>query len=415
MIRNTTLRAIAILPVLALLLAACADDTTEKLPFGLDTQAVVSAPHVTQMAFAPDGRMFFAEQITGDIRVLGADGQAQAEPFAHLDVVSYLEQLDWGLTGLALDPGFKTNHYVYALYMEAVDPSPPPAGPTGKPKIVRFTEKDGAGTDETVISDSFPVTPLEHPGYNGSGNIHFGPDGYLYVSIGDYDYPPETSLAQDLSSPVGKLLRIDPKDGSAPKDNPFVSTAGADPRVFAYGFREPFDFAFHPVSGAIYATDNTTVTCEELNILKPGADYGWPTVGGFPYSDCEAGTGEKAIYHFAREGKEPGDFISFVEVSGLEFVPGAKYPQLGESLFACESHRSADAQGQQSPGVLRRLVLGGAAFDEVTASDLIVKDCRGDVAVSPDGTVYYANDTEIRKLLPGTDASGRQAPAISPP
>ncbi len=415
MIRKTPLPAIALIPLLILLLAGCADDTTEKIPFGLETEVVTSAPRVTQMAFAPDGRMFFAEQVTGDIRVLGADGQAQAEPFAHLDVVSYLEQLDWGLTGLALDPGFETNHYVYALYMEPMGTSQPPAGPTGRPNIVRFTEKNGVATDQTVISADFPVTPFEHPGYNGSGNIHFGPDGYLYVSIGDYDYPQETSLSQDLSSPVGKLLRIDPKDGSAPKDNPFASRTGADPRVFAYGFREPFDFAFHPETGAIYATDNTTVTCEELNIIEAGANYGWSNMGEFPYSDCEFGTNEKAIHYFAREDKGPGDFISFVEVSGLEFVPATKYPQMGESLFVCESHRSPDAQGQQSPGVLRRLVLGGPDFDQVTSSDRIVKDCRGDVAVSPDGAVYYANDTEIRKLVSGPDANEQQAPALSPP
>lgn len=408
MSRNLLLILSLALPLAAL---ACSSGSGgEKMPFGLDSQVVATAPRVSEIAFAPDGRVFFAEQLTGNIRIISADGQLQDEPFAHLDVATYLEQLDWGLTGLALDPKFATNHYVYAFYMEPVSDSKPPDGPTARPKIVRFTDRDGKGAEETVITDDFPVTPKEHPGYNGSGKIHFGPDGYLYASIGDYDYPPEGSMARNISTPIGKLLRLDPKDGSAPPGSPLAGEPAADPRVFALGFREPFPFTFEPGSGAIYATDNTTVSCEELNVIEPGKDYGWPDVGQFPYSDCAAGAQEQAIYHFAREGKQPGDFLSFVEVSGLAFVPATQYPQMGASLLVCESHRS-DVGGQRSPGVLRRLVLG-ASGREVTASDVIVRDCKGAVAVSPDGFVFYANDTEVRKLV---TAAGSNAPAgVSP-
>ena len=448
--------AFLVFPLLVALVSACGGgDDEEKIPFGLESEVVTSADHASDMVFAPDGRMFFAEQFTGSIRVVSAEGQLQEAPFAQVAVANWLN-LDWGLTGLALDPEFEANHYVYAFYTSiagsaavpensadqvsavppARDPSEaipqetpagpaplPPAGatftptpipPTGetpapqpqqaappaKPLLVRFTDVDGRGEDETVISDDFPATSKDHPGYNGQGNIHFGPDGMLYLSLGDYDDP---VLVQDLSTPVGKLLRIDPVTGAAPADNPLTGNADADPRIYAYGFREPFDFAFNPDTGDIYGTDNTPDTCEELNIIQPGANYGWPDVGEFPYADCSAGEGVDAISHFAREGKEPGDFLSLVEVSGLAFVPGSRYPALGDSLFVCEAQTSA-VEDVVTNGVLRRVVLAPPSFDSVTSSDVIVKDCKGDVEAAPDGTLYYSNAVEIRRLIPGAAA-----------
>jgi glucose/arabinose dehydrogenase len=270
--------------------------------------------------------------------------------------------------------------------------------------LVRFTDVNGRGDDETVISDEFPVTSKDHAGYNAQGNIHFGPDGMLYMSLGDYD---DTARVQDLSTPVGKLLRIDPQTGDAAAGNPFAGDPEADARIYAYGFRDPFDFTFDPETDAIFGTDNTTVTCEELNIIQEGENYGWPDVGEFPYADCSAGGQTQAIYHFAREGKEPGQFISFVEVSGLTFVPGTRYPALGDSLFVCESQKSA-VDNEVTAGVLRRVVLAAPSFNSVSASDLITKDCKGDVETAPDGTLYYTNATEIRRLIPGT--SGEAAP-----
>ncbi len=388
--RWTGCLALALFPFLILAASACGG--SDELPFGLKTETVASGdrPYVT--AFAPDGRLFYGEQYTGVIRIVATDGV----PFAQVQVANWLD-LDWGLTGIAFDPDYQINHYVYVFYTEPVDPSVP----TGRPKLVRFTDQNGHGADETVISDKFAVTSPQHQGYNANSRIHFGPDGFLYLSIGDYD---TSDQAQDLSKPIGKLLRVTKEDGSAAPGNPYLNNPAADPRVFAVGFRDTFDFAFQPTNEAIYGTDNTTVSCEELNVINAGANYGWPNVGQFPYSDCSAGTGVQAIYHFAREGTQPGDFLSFVEVSGLAFAPGDKYPTLGPSLMVCESQRSV-VNDQRSPGVLRHLVLGGAALNQVTSSDLIVKDCKGDVAVSPDGSIYYSNDTEIRKLTPGNPPS----------
>ena len=352
----------------------------ESNPFGAKSELVTAADHPAAMAFAPDGQLFYAEQFTGNIRVVTAEGELLEEPFAHVDVALYLE---WGLTGLAVDPDFETNHYVYAFFTELVDPDTP----IGRPVIVRFTEEDGRGVDPEVIVDDLPETLPATPGFNASGSIHFGPDGFLYASLGDYDTP---QLVQDLSTPEGKMLRVDKEDGSPAEDNPFADDPEADPRIFAYGFREPFDFAVHPETGQIYGSDNTPVSCEELNLIEAGANYGWPDVGEFPFTDCLAGEGTQAIHFFAQEEMQPGDFLSFVVVSGLEFASGDVYPLLGDSLLVCESETR----------LMRRLVLSEANFDQVTEDDVVLEDCDMDIAISPDGIIYYSNETEIRRLVP---------------
>ncbi|MEE8385318.1 MAG: PQQ-dependent sugar dehydrogenase [Dehalococcoidia bacterium] len=371
---------VLLFPLFLLFLAsACGGDGN---PFGVKSERVTTADRAAAMAFAPDGRLFYAEQFTGAIRVVSAEGELQEEPFAQMEVATYAD-LDWGLTGLALDPDFETNHYVYAFLTEPVVPETPVA----RPVVVRFTDRNSEGVDPEVVIDDLPETLPAHAGFNANGSIHFGPDGFLYLSLGDYDTPP---LVQDLSTPVGTLLRVNKEDGSPAPQNPLAGDPEADPRIFAYGFREPFDFAFQPETGAIYGTDNTTVSCEEVNLIEPGANYGWPEVGEFPYSDCQAGENTKAIYLLAQEGMQPGDFLSFVVVSGLEFASADVYPLLGDSLLVCESETK----------LMRRLVLSGPELDQVTADDVVVEDCQFDIAVSPDGIIYYSNENEIRRLVP---------------
>jgi len=339
----------------------------DSLPFGLTSEVAAKADRARAMEFAPDGRLFFAEQFTGAIRILQSDGTVQAEPFAQIQVANYIDQ-DWGLTGLALDPDFADNHFVYAFFTEPMAEGG--ANPTGKPKLVRFTEENGKAANETVISDNFPSTAEAHAGFNANGRIHFGPDGMLYASVGDYDVAgkddPDRGRLADALQPLGKLLRMDPGDGAPARGNPFADSPDADGRVFARGFRDPFPFTFHPETEAIYGTDNTPYTCEELNIIEEGGDYGWP-VGEFPFSDCSAGDQVDAIHLFSRENTAPEAYLSFVEVSGLAFVPGARYPTLGDSLFVCESQKSKiDPAPSPTKGVLRRLVLSGGVTGCVT-------------------------------------------------
>jgi glucose/arabinose dehydrogenase len=420
-------------PALALLLiaifvavsAACgssstpSDSSAPKFAFGLSAQVIASgadAAFVRAIEFAPDGRMFYAEQFSdtpgstpgtsaADIRVVLADGTLQPTPFATLQVANYLN-LDWGLTGLALDPQFATSHFVYAFYTAPVGDN------IGKPSIVRFTDNNGTGQDQRVISSDFPQTYPNHQGYNANGDLHFGPDGYLYASVGDYDQgsakPAEGGHPEliNLSSPVGKLLRVNKADGSAAPGNPFAAQAGADPRVFASGFREPFSFTFDPVSGSVYGTDNTTVSCEELNVITAGKSYGWGTMGDFPFANCAAGSGQQPIYNYSREGAAPGDFLSFVETQGVSFLKSSTYSQLTDGLVVCESQKSV-VNEKPSPGALVRFVLSSPST--VASSDIIVPDCKGD-AYAHNGVVYYSDATQLLKLTQSGQSGTNQQP-----
>lgn len=420
----------ALLPPLILLLAAfalaCGDDSGEggaetvTYAFGLDSQVIASggfADNVSAIEVAPDGRIFFAEQYKGTVRIMNTDGTMQTAPFTQVLVADWLG-LDWGLTGLALDPDFENNHYVYLFYTEPVrtatyeENGATVEHPVARPRIVRFTEVNGAATEETLISDNFPETSERHPGFNANGEIHFGPDGLLYASVGDYDlFQDQPDVITDPSTPIGKLLRMNP-DGSPAAGNPFEGEEGADTRVYAYGFREPFSFTFSP-DGTIYGNDNTTVSCEELNIIEAGANYGWPQMGEFPYADCSVGPGEQPIFHFTREGQAPGSFLSFVEVSAMAFLEGSAYPGLSDGLIVCESQRSP-VNNVTTRGVLRRLTLSSER--EVALSEQIVNDCKGGMTVH-NGEIYYANSNELRKLVQGSGTTPRgnpQIPQLSP-
>jgi glucose/arabinose dehydrogenase len=422
--------ALAVTTLLAVTVAC--DDTTETgstgsgelFGFGLGANTLAGdglADRVSAMAFAPDGRLFYAEQLKGTIRILNADGTPAAEPFAQITVAEWAG-LDWGLTGLALDPEFETNHFVYAFYSELISPgdpqAAPPVNPTARPALVRFTEQGGVGVEQTLLSSDFPETLPQKAGFNANGEIHFGPDGYLYASLGDYDVFQETpELITSLETPIGKLLRLNP-DGSAAPDNPYADDPAADPRIFATGFREPFPFTFAG-SSTLYGTDNTTVSCEELNIIKPGLDYGWPQMGEFPFSECAAAPGEQPIFNMARDDMAPGAFVSFVEASGLAELTGTTYSQLQDSLLVCESRMSADAAGQHHPGVLKRALISSTVT--VDSYEQVSNDCFGEVRANA-GKVYYATQSAIKVLVdgggppePGGATAGQQPPTIGAP
>lgn len=339
-------------------------------PFpGISSEVVVpKAEFPVVLAFAPDGRLFYNERNTGNVRVVTPDGQLLEEPFLHVDV-AFNEAMPWGLVGLALDPDFETNHYVYIYFTEPVGED------RAKPVIMRFTDVNNRGSSGEVVVDDLPQARLFGEYYVG-GNIHFGPQGYLYVPIGDFD---SSDLAQDLNSVRGKILRINKEHGSAAPDNPFVNQPGADPRVFAYGLLWPYDFAFDPRSGEMFVTERGFYfCCDELNVIRGGQDYGW------------AGTPEEAvppIYGFALPDQTTE--ASKVYPAGIEFVSSDDYPALGDSLLVCE----------EGTKYMRRLSLTPSR-NHVESDDIVVADCQLDIAVSPDGVVYYSNATEIRRLVP---------------
>jgi glucose/arabinose dehydrogenase len=181
----------------------------EHLPNGVVSEPFVpGAAYPVTFAFAPDGTLFYNELHTGNIRVV-KNGELLADAFYNFKVSG---QPEAGLIGLTLDPDFAKNHYVYVFYT-SVPEGQENGGPNGPNELVRLTDVADKGTDLTSILRDLPSAPIHN-----SGTLRFGPEGKLYVSLGDND---QGSNAQDLGTLAGKILRVNP-DGSIPGDNPFV-------------------------------------------------------------------------------------------------------------------------------------------------------------------------------------------------
>ena len=355
--------------------------TTGVPDVDVTSELVTQAKFPVALAFAPDGRLFYNEFQTGDIRVFD-DGQTLL--FAHVDA---FHRGECGLLGLAIDPDFTDNHYVYVYFIEPVDSR----DDIGHPVVMRFTDVDGQGRDPTLLVEDLPNTNPEVCGHV-AGNLHFGPDGYLHLSLGEMEFK---KPAQDLGSPLGKILRLDKRDGSPAPDNPFVNEDGADPRVFAYGLRNPFDYTFHPRSGRIYAPDNGLGNCDELNVVEAGGNYGHPE-SSFEQEDppCLERAGVRPIYLYSRPGMRPEVFTSNIAPTGVHFVSGAVYPSLGDALLSCEFNT----------GFMRRILIAGPELEQVRDDSIVVEDCQLDVAVDLEGIVHYSNLGEIRRLVPSSGA-----------
>ncbi len=211
---------------------------------------------LASMVTAPDGRIFISEKNTGKIVIMKNDIILE-KPFAIInDSYVHWEQ---GLLGLAIDPKFVDNHFVY-LYYTAINSGDNPVN-----RIVRFTDKDNVGTNMTVIFDNIPASN----GYHSGGAMAFGPDDKLYITVGDAT---EHIYAQSKEVLVGKILRIN-SDGSIPKDNPFP-----DSPVYTLGHRNMFGIAFDDKDQIGIVTENGDILYDEINLIKKGANYGYPTL-----------------------------------------------------------------------------------------------------------------------------------------
>ena len=358
-------------------------DVSKRVPeINVTSEVVASAQLPVALAFAPDGRLFFNDLLTDTIQTVDVSTD-QPHTFAKLDVFRIGE---CGMIGLAIDPEFSENHYVYVYLAEPIQGR----DDIGHPVVMRFTAVGNRGRDPTVLIGDLPNTNPKACSHLG-GHLHFGPDGYLYVSMGELELK---DPAQDLGSPLGKILRVDKGDGSAAPDNPFVDMPGADPRVFAYGLRNPYDFSFHPQSGQIYEAENGPSNCDEINIIMPGENYGHP----MSYSDaeeppCLERPGATPIYLPHRPGMRPEVFGSNVAPTGIHFVSGDVYPSIGDALLYCE----------WNTGFMRRLVLAGPGQDRVVDDSVVVEDCHLDITTDSEGIVYYSSFWEIRRLVPSSE------------
>ncbi len=348
--RGLAMAAIAV----AIGLMATTQARAVHLPANLRVETVVpDANFPVAMAWTPDGRLFYTEK-SGAIRVV-ENGQLRDEPFAELDVDDLFER---GLLGIAADPDFATNGYIYVYHSRADN---------GGHRVVRLRDENGRGVEPTILLDE--PNPTGHALHNG-GNLHFGPDGYLYLTLGENF---DAGQSQRLDTPLGKILRIDAADGSAPADNPFYDdgdpAAGNDDRIWAYGLRNSFDFAFHPVTNEMFATENGPECDDEINRIEPGANYGWR-----PESFC----GDP------HDGFVPPlwRFTDTIALTGIAFHQG--------DMFVCAWNTFDLFRVRGSDGTFRALT-GVESWDGVS--------CQTDVTPGPDGALYVSDFQSISRVV----------------
>ncbi|HTF20718.1 MAG TPA: PQQ-dependent sugar dehydrogenase, partial [Chryseolinea sp.] len=266
----------------------------------VQVQVANTISNPTAMAFASDGRLFVAQQ-SGALRII-KDGALLATPFVSLSVSSTGER---GLIGIAIDPDFATNKWIY-LYHTV------PGSPIHN-RITRFTANGDvalAGSGVIVLE----LDPLSSATNHNGGAMHFGQDGKLYVAVGENA---NTAHAQNLDTYHGKLLRIN-KDGTVPEGNPFLTGSEQKRRVWAYGLRNPYTFSVHPATGRILVNDVGQSRWEEVNDATTGGkNFGWPaTEGNFNAATYPAYT--RPIYSYSHA---TGDGSGCAITGGTFFYP----------------------------------------------------------------------------------------------
>jgi glucose/arabinose dehydrogenase len=353
----------------------------------------------TAMTSAPDGRVFIATQ-GGDLRVV-KNGALLAAPFLHLNVDSTGER---GLLGVAFDPNFNTNHFLYVYY------TVPGSGVHNR--VSRFTA-DPANPDVAAAGseqDLLDLNPLSSATNHNGGSMHFGIDGDLYVGVGENANP---ANSQTLGNLLGKVLRLDVAQVAAsdpanspkliPADNPFVGqAAGINQLIFALGFRNPFTFGVQPGTGVIFIDDVGQSTWEEIDKLVPGGNFGWNLSEGFattvPPTGLGPGTYQDPQLAYNHSGGPAGGGIAIVGGAFYNPPADAAHPfpasYTGKYFYADLGGDWIRAFDPANPGS-RSNPDTSAGFATGTVGNPV------GVAVAADGGLYYlaqGNGGELLKI-----------------
>lgn len=296
---------------------------------------------------AEDGRLFFTER-TGRIMAIDKNGSLLSDPVAYINVMQNSES---GLLGLALHPNFTENHLLYVYHTYSNDSAV-------LNQVLMLTENDNKIVESKVIIDNIPAADR-----NDGGRIKFGPDGKLYVATGDARQP---ELAQDAGSLAGKILRLNP-DGSIPEDNPFEGSP-----VYSYGHRNIQGLAWHPLTGDLYASEHGLEGNDEINLINPGTNYGWPI------EDCNAEKFEKPIVCF-----NPA-----IAPAGMTFAASNSLGYQNDILLAtlkAQHIRLIDLESDAESNIL-------TGFGRIR-----------DVVEAPDGSLYVTTSNKDGRAVPTQD------------
>jgi glucose/arabinose dehydrogenase len=317
-------------------------------------------------SFTPKGTIIYLERASGDVRFRNPATDFDRLFFRIRGVNGEGER---GALGVALHPRWPKKPFVYVYVTRRVD---------GKLRnqILRIRERRGDGIGFTTIMS----TPASSSPYHNGGRILFGPDDKLYAIVGDGH---RAANAQDLTGNLrGKILRMNP-DGSVPATNPTIG--GDRSRVFAYGIRNSFGFAFDPENGNLWETENGPECNDEINLVQPGDNYGWGASASCPDTN-QSGPAPR---------RQPEvNFASTIGITGAAFCDGCGLPgRQGDLVFG-------DCCGG---GRIQRVSLD-AARDDVASGPTVMLDSPGgsvlSMEVGPNGRIYFSDFSAIYRLRP---------------
>jgi len=352
-------------------MTACAENPQTLTVDGHKYRMVTLAgnlDHPWSVAFLPDGSFLVTER-SGHLLKISSDGKKR-EHIKGVPPVAAEEQ--GGLMDIITDPSFRSNRTLYFSFSAR--------GPGGTGTEVARAQLNGTTlANVRIIFRALPKTPVSK--HYGS-RLLIAPDGKLLVTLGEKTLMQE---AQNRGNHLGSVIRINP-DGTIPSDNPFRQTKGYRPEIYTYGHRNIQGIVKHPLTGEIWIHEHGPLGGDELNILKKGANYGWPVVThGIDYSGAIISTRKTA------PGIEPPILFwtPCIAPSGMTFYTGNRFPEWKGNLFA----------GSLVQLHLRRIVLDGRKTVRQQVLLRTLNERIRDVREGPDGFLYLLTDSDNGRLL----------------
>ncbi len=341
--------------------------SSEKHSFTIET-VVDGLEHPWSVDFLPDGRMLVTEK-QGRLRIV-SNGQL-SEPVTGLPKVD--DKGQGGLLDIALDPDYANNQTIYLSYSAK--------GKRGVGTEVVKGKLLGNELNDTQVI--FKLSPKTGTAYHFGSRLLFAKDGSLFITLGDRG---NQDRAQDISDHRGSLIRIN-KDGSVPEDNPFVNNPKAKPEIYTYGNRNMQGIAMHPETGEVWTVEHGPQGGDELNLMKPGVNYGWPviTYGANYNSGTKIGEGTE------KEGMEQPIhyWVPSIATSSLLFYTGDKFPNWKGNAFV----------SSLKFGQLARLEMQG---NKVVKEERLINGAVGrirEVQQGLDGYIYMITDESNGKIV----------------
>ena len=320
--------------------------------------------HPWSLAFLPDGRMLVTER-AGRLRYVEADGTLDRTPIRGLPS-AVAEAGQGGLHDVVLHPEFAENRLVYIAY----------AGRNGRRYGTELARGRLDGHRLEDVEVLFRALPKSHGGRHFGGRVVLDGRGHVFLTLGDRGERPR---AQDLGDHAGSIIRL-AEDGDVPADNPFVSTRGARPEIFSLGNRNVQGAVLNPWTGELWAHEHGPQGGDEVNVIRSGANYGWPVITYGKNYGIGTTIGEGT--HRDNVAPPVHQWTPSIAPSGMAFYDGDRFPDWRGSLLV----------GALKFRLLVRLELDG---ERVVREERMLEDVLGrirDVRVGPDGLVYILND-----------------------